>query len=240
MSFPAYPAHLKNADWQKQKGTFAKVFKGKTGIGEAMNKAVAAYDKLDQAKLHALMTYKSMDELNAAVAACKAELSKTEAVRKELYALRDVAKKAAADFKKNKLIPASTTAHVEKIAKDADFLGVAIKSYDPSADFEKAKKNVEAKLAMAATVLKGGIQKVRAGMKSIEKQPTPELYESKVWQLVRAAAAGVPLAPALKPVAPLWKTLSSKTKGDLKDEAGVKKHFVELEALMKSTEKLLG
>lgn len=237
MSFPLYPAHLKNADWQKQKGAFAKMFKGETGIGEAMNKAVAAYDKLDLAKISPKPTYKSAEDLAKAIADSKAELAKTEAVRKELYALRDLAKKVGAEFKKNKLIPSSTTAHLEKIARDADQLGVAIKSYDPSKDFAAAKEMMEKMARMAAEavgkVVKTGIPKIRGEVAKAK----PGDYPDPLLQAVRAFAAAVPKVPALKPVAGEWTTMSSKT--DFKDAPAVKKHLEDLEALMKKTEKLV-
>lgn len=239
MGFPVYPAHLKNADWQKQKGNFAKLFKGETGIGAAMDKALAAFDKLDLAKISPKPTYKSEDELKKAIAESKAELAKTEAVRKELYALRDVAKKVAADFKKNKLIPSSTTAHVEKIARDADALGVAIKSYDPSKDFVAAKEMMDKMAKMAAEavakVVQGGIPKIRNAIAKCK----PGDYSNDALQAVRAFAAAVPRVPALKPVASEWMTLSSKTSTDFKDAPALKKHLEALEVLMKKTEKLV-
>lgn len=235
MGFPVYPVHLTNADWQKKKGVLAKVFKGETGIGAAMDKARAAYSKLDLMKISPKPTYKSEDELKKAIADSKAELAKTEAVRKELYALRDVAKKAAAEMKKNKLVPSSTVAHVEKIAADADALAVQIRSYDPSKDFVAAKDLMEKMAKESAiavgNVAKNGIAKIRAKLKA-----SPGEYSNDALQAVRAFAAAVPKLAPLRPVASRWTTLSSKT--DMSGQA-LKKHLQELEALMKDTEALL-
>ncbi len=240
MGFPELPTILTNADWQKQKGKVAKLFAGETGIGAQMDKLKAAAGKINIAKTNAAMAYKSEADVDAAIKECKAELAKTEPIRKEAYALRDQAKKIATEFKKNKLIPAASTAHVESIAKAADLYGVTVKSYDPSADFTKAKERLKSNAALQTKILTEGLAKCTTAIAGLKGgKATPDDYEKKALQLIRGYAASVAKSSELKSIQAEWKALSSVPKDKLKDPAGVAKHLTALEALVKKTTPLV-
>jgi hypothetical protein len=143
MALPTYPEMLTNRDWQKQKGAIAKVA-GETGIGAQMDKVKALWDKVAWAKFDAeklCQGMKSLDVWEKAFAEAKKEYPKVEPVKKELWALRDLAKATADKWKANKLIPKASREHVENIAKTADVLSVALKSLDQ--DFLDVKKKWE-------------------------------------------------------------------------------------------------
>jgi hypothetical protein len=128
---PIWPAILTDRDWQKKKGNIAKVA-GKTGIGAAMTAAEKAFARIDWLKFdarHMLPQDRDAPKIKAAKANCGALYKSTvEPARVKLKDLRDVATKQAADWKKNKLIPAATVKHLETIAKTADTLWITLKS----------------------------------------------------------------------------------------------------------------
>lgn len=240
MGLPEIPDILKDANWQKEKGKFAKVFGGETGIGAQMNKLKAAYGKLDLAKTNVAMAYKNLEEVDKAIATCKAELRKTDDVRKEAYALRDLARKVAADFKKNKLIPGATSLHLENVAKVADAFGVSVKSYDPTKDFEAAKKRIETTLELQRKILRDGMAKCVSAVNGVKGgKATPEDWDKKAWQAIRAYSASVAKSPELKAVHAEWKVLASIGKEKLKDAAAVAKHVAAMDALLKKTAPLI-
>ena len=241
MAFPILPDILKNANWQKEKGKLAKLFAKKTGIGEQMNKIKAGLDKLDGANLGDSGTYGSMAALEAHLAACKKELAKTEPVRKECYALRDLAKDVAGQFKKNKLIPSASSAHLEAVAKAADLYGVTIKSYDPTKDFESARANIRVREEAVKKLLTGQLANCATALKTLKGgKATPEDYEEKGLQAFRGLGAQVAKMPHLKPVQSDWKTLTTVQKVDLAGPKEVEAHLGKLEALVKKTVPLIG
>ena len=240
MGFPAIPDILTNSNWQKEKGKFAKLFAGETGIGAQMDKIKAAANKLDIGKLSVAQSYKSEEAIDQAIVACKSEIAKCAAVSKECYALRDLAKKVAADFKKNKLIPSSSSAHLEKVATSADQLGVAIKSYDPTTEFANAKKKLEETAKIKEKVLKDGLAKCKSAITSVKGgKATPDDWTKKAWQAIRAYSASVALSADLKPVQGEWKTLSSIGGEKLKDVSAVTAHVDKMDKLLIKTEALI-
>jgi len=130
---PDYPAILTDADWQKKKGIIAKMT-GETGIGAQLKKIKTAFDNVDWPKFYAkLVCAKEKGVVTPTHAtAAKAEMMKehkneVNKVREELIKFDTLGKKVAADFKKNKLIPKSSTEHVELMVKTAEAFKVALK-----------------------------------------------------------------------------------------------------------------
>lgn len=206
-----------------------------------MNKLKATYDKLDLLKLDAANTYKTVAEATEAVNLCKAEFAKTEPLRKEAYALRDLANKTAETFKKNKLIPAATVTLLKNIAAAADLYGVSVKSYDPTEEFKAAVVRTQQNIARLDDAAKNAIKvaapKCDNELKKV-KAGKPPVYTDEAWQAVRAYAAAVAKWPKLASVQPQWKTLSSKTTGDVKGDA-VLPHVAALEKLLVTTNALV-
>lgn len=236
MGFPAIPEILKKSNWQTEKGKFAKLFAGETGIGAQMDKIKAAADKLDIGKLSVAQSYKSDEAVDQAITACKSEMIKCAAVSKECYALRDMAKTVAAKFKSNLLISKATATHVASIATAADTLGVAIKSYDPAKEFEAAKQKVATTAAMQEKILKEGFARCVTAVNSVKGgKATPDDWTKKAWQAIRGYSAAVAKSPELSTVHGEWKTLSSIGGEKLKDVAAVTKHVTAVDTLLKKT-----
>jgi len=184
--FPAWPAILTNADWQKKKGTIAKIA-GKTGIGEAMTAAKTGFDKIDiqlfRAETALQAKDRDPDKIVAAKQACIQAHAKTvEPTRLQIKNVRDKATQLAAAWQKNKLIPESSRKHLEEVAKAADVLslslagnsqsmGEALKSFDKMLEIKK-KAELEEQKKLSETI--SNLEKV---LLLAEKQPTINFWK---------------------------------------------------------------
>jgi hypothetical protein len=128
---PDYPKLLTKALWDKKKGIVAKVH-GKTGVGEAMSACEKAYHgvKWDKIELgaHPMSVGKfTKPGWEKRLVEAKSEVTgNLRKLVKDLYSLRDTAKKAADKFKKSRTIPKSSTKLALEIAKTADQMGVSL------------------------------------------------------------------------------------------------------------------
>ena len=146
---PTWPAILTNADWQKKKGAVSKLV-GKTGVGEAMTAAQAAFAKISWIKMSAtdilpqdrdIPTIKERKKQAAAYYASTIVPART-AVKKIVDAAEDTAKK----FKANKLVPKSASEHAAAVAKAADLMWMTLK--DNSTFFAEAANSFDAMIAV--------------------------------------------------------------------------------------------
>jgi hypothetical protein len=122
MAKPAYPDTLKKAAWDKQKGVVAKLVKSETGIGGALDGLQALYNQLPWEKVDegVIAHAKTADELKKHFEAGKVMLSgPLEGFRKKSFEVGNLAKKVADDFKKNKLVPKSSTEYLLKMSEGA-------------------------------------------------------------------------------------------------------------------------
>jgi hypothetical protein len=125
-----YPPMLSRKEWDKKKGVIAKMA-GPTGVGDQCDKLTAAYKKVDWKRLNAFDRRKELGSWNQptftranwnkivadATAEAAVNLAKVSA---EAAALRDVCRKAAAEFKKSRTVPAAAAQHALAMAKAAD------------------------------------------------------------------------------------------------------------------------
>lgn len=138
---PAYPAVLTKANWDKKKGTIAKMA-GATGVGAALDALKKAYDAVAWDKFEISKNRPSQSEFSLAKMeqmkkAALAEMGGAGAkLRAAAFAARDAAKAAAPDLKKNPLTKA-TGALCDEIAKAADFMGVGANANSLSGYIEK-------------------------------------------------------------------------------------------------------
>lgn len=193
---PDYPRILTAADWKNQKGVIAKLH-GKTGIGEQMQKCERAYQSVNWDKLKfsenqaRLWNQFTMNRWNQVLKEAQSEVSGN--LRKlvdSLYALRDVAKKTVAQFKKSKTIGASTRKHVEQIQDTADKLGVQLNANsvmgplknDWQTELDRIQDLADKLPKTLQTVLK---TKVPTAIKTVEKDPTPENFNSVICKTSR-------------------------------------------------------
>ncbi len=170
---PAYPAVLTKANWDKKKGTIAKMA-GATGVGAALDALKKAYDAVAWDKIEISNNRPSQSEFSLAKMeqmkkAALAEMNGSCAkLRAAAFAARDAAKAAAVDLKKNPLTK-STGTLCDEIAKAADSMGVgantnslssfiekdiaeARKAYDFTV--EQIKKGIPGKVAALASAIK--------------------------------------------------------------------------------------
>ena len=195
---PDYPDILLETNWQKKKGTAAKLA-GKTGVGEAMIVLRNNHQNTDWLDLSVGSTYKTIAEVDKAIEKFKAAMPKLVKLKTDAFKVRDLANAAAAKFKANKLISKDSVAHALAVAKAADQFGVATKTYDPTADFAEARKRVEAREQVGRDQLKKSISTVETGATKVDKDTVT--YEE--WQAywsgpVRGLQAAVAVLPELK------------------------------------------
>ncbi len=131
MAAPTIPATLTQASWSKEKGMVAKILKSDTGIGDLIAKVATAYGAVDWNKFNAATALAQVAvpaDVDAAKLAASTEYkSKVEPLRKAVADLRDKAKKTAEEWKKNKLIPSSSSKAAAAIDTAADQFYITIK-----------------------------------------------------------------------------------------------------------------
>lgn len=177
------PAVLTAADWNKKKGTIAKMA-GETGIGAALTKLDAAWkriawDDLDPNKASYKLGGKvTVQGLQTLLPAAKKAAPTVEPARKELVAVRNLAESVAATWKKNPVIPSSSRKHLEDMAKQADQLFVALKSIDNDWKvFADGIRKEDARMQqMAMQVMKPYFTSLRTYASEIAKEPTVAKY----------------------------------------------------------------
>jgi len=253
MSLPEYPRKLGPDAWKDEKN-LPSVVRGKgTGINAKLKAAEDAYGKIDQKKLLPQPPYKTIAELEKATAACKAELDKVVAARKEVKALLDLAKSKATDFKKALPDLKSDKGAAVKVDKALDLAEAIVKEagaligklikFDPLADFAAQRKEMDAHYALVAKLMKqklrDALKKIDSAISGVEKAPLPRDYDAKVLKDVTDFAAVVPSTPALKPVANWWERTAKKKGDDFGDERAVKMQLADLKVLIARSAKLL-
>jgi hypothetical protein len=212
---PTWPVILTNNDWQKKKGNIAKIA-GKSGVGEAMTAADKAFKKINWPEFDArniLPAQRDVDRLQAKKKALPG-LHKTtvEPARVELKKLRDQAAKVAGEWKKNKLMPASSAKHAELVAKAADQLFITlagnsaifaerIKTYD---DMIAVKQKMEQDELKKFDVI---IANLEQALKEAAANPTKKTWSdgnTSAHQRCRSACNAIRNIPKLK--AKYWGT----------------------------------
>jgi hypothetical protein len=212
---PTWPAILTNQDWQKKKGTIAKVA-GKTGIGEQMTKAQKAFAKINWKAFDAREISPQDRDVDKIMKAKQnaMQLYKTtvEPARNELKKLRDMSKKLSDEWKKKTAIPSSATKHALEVAKSADFFSLTLlgnsdtmtsrlKTFDTMLDV-KRKAAAEETKKLAVTV--GNLE---TALKDVAKTPTKKAWSdgnTSAHQRCRSMCNTIRNVPQLK--AKYWKT----------------------------------
>jgi hypothetical protein len=225
-------------DWDKKKGVFAKIA-GKTGVGDLMKAAKAAYDKIDKA---AYAITKAQDKYTEEEVAALWEAGKkaspnVQATRDALFKLQKKAEETSTKFKANKLIPSSSTAHVTQVGKDASNLALALKSMDMP--LRELENHVKGKYDLLRNALRQNIPKAEAAIADLEKTPTPENY-NKHWNTFRTGGVAVAALAPCKPFQPEFKTLTSKQHTDFKSNEEIKQHVAKLKVLFGKLKSAVG
>jgi len=129
---PAYDTVLTQKNWDKNKGTLAKMA-GYTGMGDALRTLEADYKKVDWTMFDMQVLFPrgskdfTLPKLKTAMDEAVKDAKSGAAAKLRASALeaRDVAEKTEKDYKANKLVPKSATALCASIAKAAEQLATA-------------------------------------------------------------------------------------------------------------------
>jgi hypothetical protein len=172
MPIPTWPEILTNTDWQKKKGAISKIG-GKTGVGEAMTASQNAFKGIDWSLFDAATALpmpkdRDPDKIVAAKAACVQEFkTKVEPTRAQLKTLRDKATAVAGAWKKNRLIPASSTKHIEDVTKAADAFSLGLAGN--SQNLTTLLKTFDTMLAVKQKAEQDELAKVDVTIANLEK-----------------------------------------------------------------------
>lgn len=185
-----YPKALTNDAWQKAKGKIGKLTK--TGLGEALDAAEAAFKKIDIQTLDpASNPLKTQEALDAAVAASKKEYAqKMPALVKALNDVVSAADDAAAKLKKT-LGGGDAAKAALAVKKEAENFRVASKSLDLEASIQKVQADIARKNELAAKLLNDSLKKFVQGAAAFLKDPTWASWGDNVKQQGRSVSNSV-------------------------------------------------
>lgn len=130
--YPLWPAILTDKDWQKKKGTLAKML-GESGVGSAMTAAENSFGTIDFTQMEITRVLAKDRHSTENIEKGRSEAGdyytkQVEPTRKLIKTVEDTAKNAATKWKKNKLIPSSSSKHADAVAGAADMLWMMLKS----------------------------------------------------------------------------------------------------------------
>ncbi|MEM9145319.1 MAG: hypothetical protein AAGC57_03910 [Pseudomonadota bacterium] len=213
-----YPKELRDADWQKKKGTLAKT--QKTGLGAVLKTGETLVKKIDVVTLDpASNPIKTMDQLEERLEAAKAEYKKSVMpLQDHMKKISKAANEAAAKLDKMKLGSGKKGAKAARdVAKTADTYAVTLKSLDLEARVAKAKSDLEKKHALAVKNLKGSIAKLATGIKTFSGEPSVAAWGAHIKQNGRSVSNCIAVLPGYKDQ--FWTKWQSDFKGF--DESGL-------------------
>jgi hypothetical protein len=143
---PEYPDILTNANWQKNKGTIAKIAGGETGIGDLLKAAKAAFDEIEWQLFRITEAAegsgknRTMESIEAAYQKALKQGGKLKTLD---TAVRDVERKAeqvAKEWAANKKIPSASAKHVKSLAEAAKTFNYATTLGTISSELDKEKQ----------------------------------------------------------------------------------------------------
>jgi hypothetical protein len=212
---PEYPKELLNANWQKKKGTVAKIATAGdgTGIGKKLDALKAAFDKVgfgDMETRHIFTKVKKADfrqnHIDEWVETCKSVMAKSLDARKIANEVNKDAKDQAASWAKNKLIPKSSVQAAAEVADKALTLAYAMNPNSLQDWMSGEKKALEDELqkqqanaVQAAARVKHLANNIKSKAPAVK---TPEEWTSFWMENVRGLGTVIPFVaqnnPALK------------------------------------------
>ncbi|GAB2484811.1 hypothetical protein [Jatrophihabitans fulvus] len=176
-------------NWTAKKGTIAKIA-GETGMTKALKDLEAVYKKTPWNLVHPVEAWrlnpakKSMQqqptaaEMTALKEKAKASYGQLEPLRKQLYAVRDLAAALEKKWKANKLIPASSTKLVAEIGKKAEWEAVSLKSLNDNWDdaIKSAGQRDDRIKQIARNVLGEYFTALKQSSDQVKQNPTVVTY----------------------------------------------------------------
>jgi len=198
ITIPQIPAILTDKDWQKKKGILAKA-QGETGVGELMKKLAQSHIAVDWTKFKVANPLSiTREALAAAEKTARGQFAAINKYHDAALALMRQADKTAAEWKKSKTVPSSSRNHVENVSAAALNYATAIKSWAWDVEFKYALTVITETEKTLKEILGKAVAEIRTAIASISKELTADAFDTKVRQKLRALAAAIGRAPALK------------------------------------------
>src|SRR5258705_864463 len=177
-TYLVYPTIITNADWQKKKSFLDKAKSAtKTGLGDALVKAQAAYKKVDFPKLEAatvLGRVTGLDAVTAAKLAAQQELDgPVQAAEAALLQASRVARTTSTNAKLSSTAKAAATAISAKTMEvAANLKSIKLDDFDAARDKYINSMTLQAKGVVAK--LKSAIPKLDTFITNARKTPTSD------------------------------------------------------------------
>lgn len=152
MAIPKIPPILTEAEWNKNKGTFAKMA-GETGIGRLMAAVKLFYDEVKWSAFDVRQALRPTDtaaQIDGQLKLAEAEYQKVTPLVKKLKELEVQAALTQQKFSKNKLIPKASTDYVGKVAAAAKMFSGQVQMV--KGEYDAFKKAAESKKAALPSV----------------------------------------------------------------------------------------
>jgi hypothetical protein len=187
-----YPKELSNKAWQKEKSVMDKLkSKTKTGLGEDLEAAETAWNKINwdaldcttaMKKVDQSAKYRSDKEFDVAKAVAEAELKGPVAfARKALLK----ASGSARDASLNKEMSKDAVKKAQEISKKLLEMETTLHEIKLD-DFDAHKKRYQELFAMQMKGLKTAVDNLEAGLKEVVQNPTKQTWEDKAKQRFRS------------------------------------------------------
>ncbi len=155
MAIPKIPPILTEAEWNKNKGAFAKMA-GETGIGRLMAAVKLFYDEVKWSAFDvqkALRTTDTEQQIDEQLKLAQAEYQKVTPLLKKVKELEVQATVTQQKFAKNQLIPKASTDYVGKVAAAAKMFGGQVQMV--KAEYDAFNKAAESKKKKALPSVAG-------------------------------------------------------------------------------------
>jgi hypothetical protein len=187
-----FPKELTNKAWQKEKSVLDKVkSKTKTGLGEDLEAAEEAWNKINWIALDATTAmgkvdqsskYRAPKEFDFAKAVAEAELKgPVELARKALLK----ASASARDASQNKDLSKDAVKKATEISKKLLDMEKSLRDIHLD-DFDEKKARFEELFALQMKGLKKAVLDLEAGLGEVAKSPTKETWNDSVKQKFRS------------------------------------------------------
>lgn len=235
---PMYPAILTNANWQANKGKIAKLLKGKTGIGAELVTLQRKYNAIqwqlfDPKTGGPMPKPRTMQEVDERWEQAMKARPKLDALRKDIFAVRDKLKRLGDEWAKSKVVPASSRTHVQNMVRAAEQFALEIKDIDDSG-YKGVRAEIQRVEQVATQMLSKWVKGVETNIPKVKTTPTVAKYGEVLHQQVRGLGTAISKMPRYKA---LYTTDWEKKVGDgfmrgVTDGEPVKKKVAEVEAAL--------
>ena len=200
---PPIPMELRIDSWKRQKDIITGVFKGETGIGQALRNMKLAYDAVqwqyfDPHTGGPLPKPRTIDELDARQATLRDKKGQIVNLKGKIGTVRGLCQQFGDKWERSSVVPKATRIYVQltmtkacdDFADDLDDIGTA--GYDiVRAEIKRVEK-------MANDMLKGWVKDLGAAIPKVKANATVENYDELMHQNVRGMGTALARIPKYK------------------------------------------